>query len=92
MTDLAPLVGNFSSAVAINLAGQILLKSSTPTGDQSFLYRNGQVTELGNFGSNYAVATDLNNNGQIVGWLATDRGDIQAFLATPKINQNVEVD
>jgi probable HAF family extracellular repeat protein len=84
MTDLAPLVGDFSSAVAINLAGQILLKSSTPTGDHTFLYQNGQVTDLGNFGSSYAVATDLNNNGQIAGWLATDSGAIQAFLATPK--------
>ncbi len=84
MTDLAPLVGNFSSAIAINVKGRILLKSSTPTGEHSFLYQNGQVTDLGNFGSSYAVATDLNNNGQIVGWLATDNGAIQAFLATPK--------
>lgn len=85
MTDLAPfLVGNFNAAIAINNQGLILLKSSTPAGEHTFLYQNGQVSDLGNFGSNYAVATDLNINGQIVGWLATDSGVIRAFLATPK--------
>jgi probable HAF family extracellular repeat protein len=84
MTDLAPLVGNFSSAVAIDLTGRILLKNSTPNGDHSYIYRNGQITDLGTFGSSYAVATDLNNNGQIAGWLATDSGGIRAFLATPR--------
>lgn len=85
MTDLAPiLVGEFNAAIAINNQGQILLKSSTPAGEHTFLYQNGQVSDLGNFGSSYAVATDLNIHGQIVGWLATDSGAIQAFLATPK--------
>lgn len=85
MTDLAPLlVGNFSAAIAINNQGRILLKSSTATGEHTFLYNNGLVTDLGNFGSSYAVASDLNNNGQIVGWLATDNGAIRAFMATPK--------
>lgn len=85
MTDLAPLVGNnCSSAIAINGAGAILLKSSTPDGEHTFLYQNGTVTDLQNFGSSYAVATDLNLTGQIVGWLVTDSGAIQAFLATPK--------
>lgn len=85
MTDLAPmLVGNFSAAIAINDQGQILLKSATPAGEHTFLYNNGQLADLENFGSNYAVATDLNNNGQIAGWLATDSGTIRAFLATPR--------
>jgi probable HAF family extracellular repeat protein len=84
MSDLAPLVGSFSSAIAINNQGRILLKSSTATGEHTFLFQNGQVSDLGNFGSNYAVATDLNINGQIVGWLATDNGAIRAFMATPK--------
>lgn len=85
MTDLAPLLaGNFSAAIAINNQGLVLLKSSTPTGEHTFLYNNGQVADLGNFGSNYAVASDLNNNGQIAGWLAIDSGAIRAFLATPR--------
>ena len=85
MTDLAPLLtGNFSAAIAINTQGRILLKSSTATGEHTFLYNNGQVSDLGNFGSSYAVASDLNDNGQIVGWLATDSGAIRAFMATPK--------
>jgi probable HAF family extracellular repeat protein len=84
LTDLAPLVGSFSSAIAINNQGLILLKASTQAGENTFLYQNGQVTDLENFGSNYAVATDLNINGQIVGWLATDNGAIRAFMATPK--------
>lgn len=83
MTDLSAVAGEFSSAVAINEQGQILLKSSDISASRNYLYENGMVTELGNFGASYAVVNDLNNRGEIVGWMATDSGEIRAFLAIP---------
>ncbi|HEY7744818.1 MAG TPA: hypothetical protein VIA07_00670 [Desulfuromonadales bacterium] len=83
MIDLAPLAGEFSSAVAINERGQILLKSSDAAENRNLLYENGQVTDLGNFGAGYAVGNDLNNQGEIVGWMSTASGGMEAFLARP---------
>lgn len=83
MVDLSAVAGEFSSAVAINEKGEILLKSSAVEGDKTLLYANGQVTDLKNFGFAYAVPADLNNRGEIVGWLKTEQGEIRAFLATP---------
>ncbi len=83
MIDLGDLAGDFSSAVAINDIGQILLKSSSAAGDRTLLYENGEVKNLGNFGTEYAVATDINNRGEIVGWLETENGDLRAFVAKP---------
>jgi probable HAF family extracellular repeat protein len=83
MIDLAPLAGEFSAAVAINDHGQILLKSSDILESRNLLYENGEVTDLGNFGAGYAVVNDLNNQGEIVGWLSTENGQIRAFLARP---------
>lgn len=84
MTDLSAYTGNFGAAVAISEAGVILLKASTLTSEFNLLLDNGVVTDLGNFGSSYAVVNDLNNHGQIVGWMADAAGVIRAFLATPK--------
>jgi probable HAF family extracellular repeat protein len=84
MTDLAPVAGEFSAAVAINDQGQILLKSSDILESRNLLYENGAATDLGNFGAGYAVVNDLNNRGEIVGWMSTESGAIQAFLARPK--------
>ncbi len=81
--DLGDLAGDLSSAVAIKDLGQILLKSSSPEGDRTLLYENGQVKNLGNFGTEYAVATDINNRGELVGWLETENGELRAFVAKP---------
>lgn len=84
MQDLAPFIGDFSAAVAINEKGEILLKSNTVGAERTVLFHNGNGVDLGNFGAAYAVATDLNNGGQIVGWLKMPSGTLQAFLATPR--------
>lgn len=84
MTDLSVYTGNFGAAVAINEAGVILLKASDMKGEHSLLLAHGVLTDLGNFGSSYAVVNDLNNRGQIVGWMADAAGVMHAFLATPK--------
>lgn len=82
--DLSVYTGSFGAAVAINEAGVILLKASGMTGARNLLLDHGVVTDLANFGSNYAVVNDLNSKGQIVGWMADAAGAMHAFLATPK--------
>ncbi|MBE0504231.1 MAG: hypothetical protein IBX46_08900 [Desulfuromonadales bacterium] len=77
-------LGGGSQAMAINDAGVILLKASGMTGARNLLLDHGVVTDLANFGSNYAVVNDLNSKGQIVGWMADAAGAMHAFLATPK--------
>jgi probable HAF family extracellular repeat protein len=84
LTDLSTYTGNFGAAVAINEAGVMLLKASDMQGERNLLLDHGTVTDLGNFGSSYAVANDLNRQGQIVGWMADASGVMHAFLATPK--------
>lgn len=84
MTDLSVYTGSFGAAVAINEAGVILLKTSDMNGERNLLLDHGVLADLGNFGSSYAVANDLNNRGQIVGWMADAAGVMHAFLATPK--------
>lgn len=83
MTDLSSQAGDFSAAVAINNQGQILLKGSDATHNRNLLWTRGQVVDLGNFGATYAVANDLNEHGDIVGWMTTTDGEIRGFLAQP---------
>ena len=84
MRDLAPQAGDFSAAVAINDHGQVLIKSSTLQEDRILLYENGRLTDLKNFGFDYAVPVDINNFGEITGWLQTADGSLRAFLAVPR--------
>lgn len=83
MTDLAPLAGDFSSAVAINDQDEIVLKYTNEKGQGNLLLGATGLIELGNFGSNYAVVNDLNNKGEMVGWMQAPDGSLQAFLASP---------
>lgn len=83
MTDLVGIAGNFSSAVAINDHGEILIKFSDLRGQGNLLITADGSIDLGNFGSSYAVANDLNNRSEIAGWLLDQTGKLQAFLATP---------
>lgn len=83
MTDLSAYTSDFGAAVAINEAGVILLKTSDIGGGRNLLLDHGTLIDLGNFGSRYAIANDLNDRGQIVGWMSESTGKISAFLATP---------
>jgi probable HAF family extracellular repeat protein len=75
MTDLSNLAGRIPwSAAAINDKGQFVGGAHNPNSpnnsDQGYLWDNGILTDLGypgplNYGASYA--TDINNNGQIVG-------------------------
>jgi probable HAF family extracellular repeat protein len=85
MTDLGTLGGIFSSAAAINEAGQIVGYASTPRFrvDHAFLFSAGVMHDLGTFGDDplgdTSEATDINNLGQVVG-SAWRSGFQHAFL------------
>jgi probable HAF family extracellular repeat protein len=82
-------------AVGINESGQIIGESYTsltpsqycgeklelPLATGAFLWQNGQMQDLGNFGGTCTFASHINNHGQVVG-LSTLAGDVaqHAFL------------
>jgi probable HAF family extracellular repeat protein len=83
MTDLAPLPGIYSSAVAINDAGQIA--GTSVGGDipvsHAVIWQNGAMVDLGSLipgGS--SGATDINALGQVTGWADTAPGVRHAFI------------
>ena len=83
MIDLSRPGWSFSSALAINDSGQILLKASTAKGTLITLWDDGEYTDLNHLGLDYVEVTDMNNQGQIIGWTTNDDGFFRAFLATP---------
>ena len=82
-TDLGVLtVGGQSAAFGINDAGQAVGDATGADGwPRPVLFRNGIVTELPMpSGSNYGSATDLNNEGQAVGYSVTFGVGIRPLL------------
>ena len=93
LKDLGTLLPahTFSSARAINNAGQIVGVSSqsffTRQDERAFLYEDGRMLDLNGLippGSGWVlnVATDINNHGQIVGLGRLD-GQERGFMLTP---------
>lgn len=75
------LAANFYSyAIAMNDAGQVLLKKLTADGFRTLLWENGALTDLGDFGGKCTQGLDINEVGQVVGWSQTASGDYHAFL------------
>jgi probable HAF family extracellular repeat protein len=74
MTDLGTLGSGYSSASAINDAGQVVGEFGGQR--QAFLYENGQMKDLGHLRS----AKAINASGQVVGWSYTASGEEHAFL------------
>src|SRR5579862_4478866 len=70
--NLGTLLGPNAACVEINDSGWITGTSDSPNGQtRGFLYRNGQMTDLGNLGISgaiYGSALDMNSSGLIVGW------------------------
>jgi probable HAF family extracellular repeat protein len=87
MQDLGTLGGADSMALLVNEQGQIVGESYTgsslsaycanigfPLTTGAFLWENGKMTDLGSFGGSCTFASDLNNQGQVIG-LSTLPGD-----------------
>jgi probable HAF family extracellular repeat protein len=80
MTALASLGGPSSGAVStpadINNWGQVVGTSAMPEGErQAVLWHGGSVTDLGALvEGETSVAADVNDRGQIVGWVL--QGDV----------------
>lgn len=89
ITEIGPLPGySHSGATAINASGQIAGTAFNggetgwgPDTARGFIYRNGQMTDLGSLGGKLTIVTGMNNAGEIVGFATTARAQ-RAFLWT----------
>lgn len=96
ITDLGTLGGTFSIATSVNNKGQVTGQSTTATQKQAngqadpFLYSNGHMIDLGNFGGSSGntgpfnpignVANGVNDNGVVTGVAFTADGNPHPFL------------
>ena len=84
-TDLGTLGGNSSLALAVNSVGHVvgvaanslpddfsgvMLPSATQA--RAFLWQDGQMRDLGTLGGNDAIALDINERGQVIGFSFTN--------------------
>jgi probable HAF family extracellular repeat protein len=77
-----------SSAFGINGAGQVVGWSGTVNNDHAFLYQDGNMIDLNSLippdsGWVFAIAQDINDKGQLVGWGYKTNVGKRAFLLTP---------
>ena len=72
LTDLGTLGGNYSIAIAINEAGQVIGRAKTASGQQhAFVWEGGVMTDLGTLGGSYSNPAAINEAGQIIGYAYT---------------------
>jgi len=70
--------GGFAEATGVNNALQV----TGTSGSGSFLWQNGTMTNLGNFGMDHSIAYDINDAGQIVGICWSSGVPTDAFMWT----------
>ncbi|MFG0329157.1 MAG: hypothetical protein ACF8PN_04590 [Phycisphaerales bacterium] len=80
---LGTLGGDESTAFGVNELGSIVGFSQYESGNSSnhaFLWRNGVMTDLGDFGGGYSKANAINNQDEVVGRARPVSGSDRAFL------------
>lgn len=81
LTDLGLLPGyTISNAHALNDEGHVALNLELEKPIRAFLWRDGQLTELGTLGGEESFALEVNSADQVVGWSLTDTGEQHPFL------------
>lgn len=81
LTDIGVVPGRFASfGAGVNAAGQVA--GSSFGGGSHVAFRNdaGVLTDLGNLGMPYSVATGINATGNVVGYSQTASGYFHAFV------------
>jgi probable HAF family extracellular repeat protein len=81
-TDLGTLPGELTSeAFGINSRGWVAGVSGSPTGpSHAFLYRNGQMRDLGTLEGGQSFGAAINDDGLVVGDSLVDAGEHHAFV------------
>lgn len=73
--------GQFSSAAFVNTAGDIAGHADGPDGrTRGFLFRNGQMTDIGSHGSGFSTVYGMNASGHLVGLSQDATFASRAFL------------
>jgi probable HAF family extracellular repeat protein len=67
-------------AIAMNNNGDVLILEVKGNSSRTLLWRNGSLTDLGDFGGALTMGRDINDAGQVVGWAQTASGDYHPFL------------
>ncbi len=78
MEEIAPELNAY--AVAMNNAGQVVLKEVRPDSFRAHLWKDGVLTDLGSLGGKFTQGQDINSKGQVVGWGETPVGRYHAFI------------
>jgi probable HAF family extracellular repeat protein len=87
MVDLGTLPGHADSAAfAVNVHGQVVGTSGPVFAERAVLWeRSGAIVDLGGLGSS-ALARDVNDHGEIVGWAWRPGGQVAALWIDGKIH------
>jgi len=89
MVDLgSTVVGQNSSAYAINDSGQVVGVSAVNNADHACLWSQGTATLLDDPDTYLSFASDINDSGQVVGW-SSKGGVQQAFIWEGGVRQDL---
>jgi probable HAF family extracellular repeat protein len=81
ITDLGTLGGTYTTAIALNAAGQVTGISDTGQNSQNAFFYDGAIHDLGSLGGAYSVGFGINQSGHVTGYSESlDEFAFHAFL------------